>query len=346
VAQRFDPSTLKVSGDVVPLAERVDYFGGESEGMFAISHAETGIPVLAYTSGWAEGRVQLTWFNREGRPAGTVGPAGVILRRPRISVDGRTVAYEKFDVESGTYDIWVHDLARGADSRVTTSGRNNVFPVWAPDSASIAFASNRDGVPRMFRKAVSGLTAETPLDGESGGPPVRPSDWSRDGKYLVEEVQQGSTRTKGDIWILPMGGDGKRFPYAQTEFDERDGQLSPDGKWLAYTSDESKRAEVYVQSFPTPTQKVVVSTAGGTRPVWSRDGRELFFVQADRTLVSVAVRGTPTLEMSAPKPLFRVNREGEFDVSADGRFLMPNQTAQAVAPPMTVVINWPSLLRK
>jgi Tol biopolymer transport system component len=346
VAQRFDPSTLKMSGDVVPLAEHVDYFSGESEGLFAISPTRMGNPVLAYTSGWDEGKIQLTWFDRSGHPTGTLGSAAAILRRPRISDDGRAVVFEKFDVQSGGYDIWIHDLARGTDSRVTTVGRRNVFPVWAPDGASIAFSSTRDGMARLVRKAVSGVTGETFLDAAAGASFVRPSDWSRDGKYLVEETQQGSTRMQGDIWILPMIGGGKRFAYAATEFDERDGRLSPDGKWLAYTSDESKRTEVYVQSFPTPAGKILLSTAGGSRPVWSRDGRELFFMQADRTLMSVAVRGSATLDPGPAKPLFRMVGERYFDVGEDGRFLMPNETAQALAPPMTIVINWPSLLKK
>jgi len=344
VAQRFDTSSLTVAGEAMPIAEGVDYFPSEAQAMFSISQARTSNPVLAYTSGWVDEKVQLTWFDRAGRAIGTVGPAGVIVRRPRISPDGHMVAYDKFDAQSGNTDIWVHDLARGADSRFTTNGHTNTFPVWSSDGTAIAFSSDRDRVPRVFRKGLSGVADEMPVDSDTA--PMRPADWSRDGQYLVEQVLHAVPTTKGDIWVLPLRGEGKRFPYAKTAFDETEPRLSPDGKWLAYASDESKRLEVYLQTFPAPTQKVLVSTAGGTRPVWSRDGRELFFFQADRTLMSVDVRRSSTLEVSTPKPLFRMTRDAEFDVSADGRFLMPNQTAQAFAPPMTVVINWPSLLKR
>jgi Tol biopolymer transport system component len=188
-----------------------------------------------------------------------------------ISPDGKTVAVERAD--QGTADIWLHDLARGTASRLTFAPTANEYPVWSPDGSHIAFQSNRDGLGHPFQKAASGTSQDEVLSKSLGEPPLltRVDDWSRDGRYII--LNTVNPRTKFDVWVLPIFGDRKPFPYLQTEFTERYARLSPDGHWLAYTSDESKRDEIYVQSFPTPGGKWQVSTNGGERSVWSRDGK-------------------------------------------------------------------------
>jgi dipeptidyl aminopeptidase/acylaminoacyl peptidase len=172
------------------------------------------------------------------------------------------------------------------------------------------------------------------------------TDWSRDGRYMIEEVFD--PKTKSDIWVIPTFGDKKPFPYINTEFQEGDAKLSPNGQFLAYNSDESKRDEVYVQTFPEHGGKWQVSTGGGDNPVWSRDGRELYFISADRKLMAVEVKGDgKRFEAGVPKPLFEVRQSDRFDVSKDGRFLIhvpQDQTAANV--PVTVVVNWQAALKK
>jgi hypothetical protein len=184
-----------------------------------------------------------------------------------------------------------------------------------------------------------------------GDPPrsTRVDDWSRDGRYLIEGLIN-TGKTKGDIWVLPLFGDRKPFPYLQTEFNEQLARLSPNGQLLAYTSDESKRNEVYVQTFPTPGGKWQISTNGGSRSVWSRDGKELFFLGADGKMMAVEIKPGTKFEAGLPKPLFDVRFPGgpfaSYDVSPDSRFLIPIPVEQTANAPMTVVVNWTAALKK
>jgi Tol biopolymer transport system component len=171
-------------------------------------------------------------------------------------------------------------------------------------------------------------------------------DWSRDGRYLIENAIDPKTRN--DIWVFPTFGDKKPFPYINTEFQEINAKLSPNGQFLAYVSDESKRNEVYVQTFPEHGGKWQVSTGGGNLPVWSRDGRELYFISADNKLMAAEVKANSAkFEASVPKPLFEVRQQTQFDVSKDGRFLIHVPQDQAVTNvPLSVVVNWQSALKK
>jgi eukaryotic-like serine/threonine-protein kinase len=219
--------------------------------------------------------------------------------------------------------------------------------VWSPDGSHIAFVSNKDGFFKVYQKAVSGSSPEELL---YTTPPAWPDDWSHDGRYLIVEAPPGPFNNSNDLWVLPLGGDRKPFPYLQTKAHERWGRLSPDGKWLAYASDESNRFEVYVTTFPNPGGKWQVSTGGGDIPVWSRDGKNLFFLDPDRKMMAVAVKGGDRFEPGAPKLLFdtHIARGAivRFDVGPDGRFLIPVQPEQTAATPMTVVVNWAAGLKR
>jgi len=363
MAQPFNAGKVQASGDPFPIAEQVDsnFSGGvAAQGQF--SSSQNG--VLAYTSGGGGGRnVQLTWFDRSGKTTGTLGAPGV-LQWPAISPDGNTVAADRDDQQTGFFDLWLHDLARGTASRFTFNSKTNAYPVWSPDGSHIAFSSTRDGGggSNVYQKATSGVAQDEALDKANPGLGKRPEDWSRDGRYIIELV----VGPKYAIWVLPLFGDRKPFPYLQTDFNENWARLSPNGQWLAYVSDETKRDEVYVQTFPTRGGKWQVSTNGGSRPVWSRDGKELFFIGgvtntptllgADQKLMAVevksdAVKGGAKFEAGLPKPLFDTHLPANvlnvlFDVSKDGRFLMPIQLEQTASVPMTVVANWTAGLRK
>jgi len=350
MAQTFDADNIRTTGDPFPIAEQVE---SPSGGVFAqgqFSSSQNG--VLAYVASGAAGLAQLVWFDRSGKViAGSVSisaPSNSILW-PAISPDGHAVIEDHFDAQTGLYDVWLHDLARGTASRLTFNSKTNRMPIWSPDGSHIAFHSN-DG--NLYQKATSGVAPDEPLDNDARN--KRADDWSRDGRYIIEETQ-GDPKTEFDIWILPLFGDRKPFPYLQTQFAERHAKLSPNGHWLAYVSNETKRDEVYVQTFPTPGGKWQVSTNGGGYPVWSKDGKELFFISADRKLMAVevkvdAVRGGPRFEAGVPKPLFDTRflptDNSWFDVSKDGRFLIPTIPEQEANTPMTVVVNWTAGLKK
>jgi Tol biopolymer transport system component len=176
---------------------------------------------------------------------------------------------------------------------------------------------------------------------------VRPTDWSKDGKYIFED-RPDDPMTKSDVWVVPTSVGEKPFPYLNSEFNEQTAKLAPDGQWLAYQSDESKRDEIVVETFPKRGGKWQISNGGGTRPVWSRDGKELFFISADQKMMAVQVKGGPNFERGTPKALFDVRMSDGtfFDVGKDGRFLITTLAEQPSVLPMTVVLNWASGLKK
>lgn len=339
MAQPFDAANARTTGDAVPVAEHVDYLQANSQGQFSAS--QNGI--LVYTSGASfRGIMQLAWFDRTGKPSGTVGSPAPI-QWASLSPDGSTVAADRQGA-SGLWDIWLHDLARGTTSRFTFGPFVNRYPLWSPDGSRIAFEGPRSGQSGPWQKAANGAGQKEIIDKDPRLHYV--TDWSRDGRYLIEEVFD--PKTSNDIWVLPTFGDQKSFPYINTEFDEGYAKLSPDGQFLGYSSDESKRSEVYVQTFPEHGGKWQVSTGGGNFPVWSRDGRELYFISADNKMMAVEVKGDGRkFDAGVPKPLFAVPGQAQFDVSKDGRFLIHvpvDQTASNV--PLMVVVNWQAALKK
>jgi eukaryotic-like serine/threonine-protein kinase len=295
---------------------------------------------IAFREG-GDGGVQSTWFNRQGKVLGTVGAPG-IMARVAISPDSRTVAVDRRDPQTGVYEIWLHDVSRGTGSRFTFSSANARFPVWSPDGSHIAYSTTRG----IFQKAASGVGQDEALD---SGPARRSLDWSRDGRYILESRTE--SKTGGDIWVLPLFGDRKPSRYLNSEFNEFNAKLSPDVKFIAYVSDQTKRNEVYVETFPARGGKWQISTDGGDLPVWSRDGKELFFIGPDRKLMAVEVKSAGnTATFGAPKTLFdvrlpRIVSQG-YDVAKDGRFLIPTRLEQSGAAPITVVVNWTAALNR
>jgi Tol biopolymer transport system component len=341
MVQPFDAATARTSGDPAPLAEQVDFSPVDVQGRFSAS--QNG--VLAFYSG-AASPAQLTWFDRSGNAAGTVGPPVANVARPAISPDGSLVAVARTDPQT-TSSLWVYDLAHGTESRLTFARdyAPDASPVWSRDGNRIVFTAVRSGKWGLYQKSASGagnedLLFETPTV-------AVPTDWSRDGRFIVFHV--ADTNNQFHIWVLPLAGDRKPFPFLRSEHAEFGGTLSPDGEWLAYQSDESASGEVYVVDFPNKQGKWQVSTKGGTRPVWNRDGKELFYISADGKMMAVEVKGGALFEHGAPRPLFdaRMAPTTFFDVSPDGkRFLLVTPREQAASPPMTVVINWQAELKR
>ena len=335
MAEAFDAANLRTSGEPFHIADGVDLITANLQGSFSAS--QTGV-VTYYSGEGSRINTQLSWFDRSGNKLEDVGEPGNFVK-PAISPDGHTLAVDRLDSRSGTYGIWQYDLLRGGPTRFTFQVRQEGYPVWSPDGGSIVFAANHGGHLQIYRKSTGSdgkeeVLLESSLD-------KFPSDWSRDGRYLI--YYQIDPVTKYDVWALPLTENAKPFVVLQSGFNEHRATLSPDVHWLAYTSDEAGQDEIYVQSFPTPGKKWRVSTGGGSRPVWSRDGKELFYIATDRKLMASTVKAGTTLETGTPRPLF-LTRESItrfFDVSPDGRrFLLVDPLPDPITPPMNVVVNW------
>jgi len=329
VAQRLDLERKALTGEPVTLA---DSAGG-------VSVSATGL--VAYRSG--EGyRRQLAWFDRMGKALGLVGESGSLLS-PELSPDGRRIAIDR--AIQGNRDVWLMDLARGAFTRFTFDAAADGFPVWAPDGSRIAFESLRTGSWDIWFKPSTGIGMEELILGTPSN--EWPLDWSMDGRFLLYYLDGG--KTGADLWALPMtGADRNPIAVANTPFEEVTGEFSPDGRWVAYETNESGRFEVVVQPFPNPTGKWQVSTSGGMRPRWRTDGRELYFVSLDGKLMAAPVAGEPsTFDAGTPATLFATPIRGlvgavpkhQYAVSPDGRFLINTELDSADAP-ITLIQNW------
>jgi eukaryotic-like serine/threonine-protein kinase len=339
MAQAFDTAHLTTSGDSIPIAERVGSGAGVS-GAVGLTVSETG--TLVYRSNIPL-QTHLVWVDRGGRQVGEAAPPGA-YNNVELSNDGKHLA---FDRATNNTDVWLLDLDRHITSRLTFQQSN--VPIWSPDGRTVVFATGRTGLLDLYQRP-SNMSSPDEVLLKLGAPPILfPSDWSADGKYLA--YYRTDAKTQLDIWVLPMYGDRKPFPYVHGEFNESQGQFSPDGKWMAYVSDESGTPEIYVQSFPTLTGKLQISPNGGSQPRWRPDGKELFYVAPDRKLMAVTVKSGATIDATAPRSLFETtlpitpNRQ-TYAVSPDGQRFLLNAPLEVASPPMTIVENWTAGLKK
>ena len=348
VAQKFDLKKLEVSGEAFPIAENLYMEPGAGTASFSVS--TKGVLAYAATSGY--GSQQFTWMDRAGKQISSIGDPG-ILGDPWLSPDEKRLAlyYMSRSSAGNKPDIYVVDLAQNIFTRFTFDPGNEFNPAWSPDGTQIVFSSNRAGPYDIFMKEVGGSSEEKVLFASSDWKFV--SDWTRDGRYIVFE--NDSPKTKADIFILPMFGDRKPYPYLQTQFNEAQGNVSPDGRWIAYGCDDTGRSEIYVQSFPNAGSKRQVSTAGGTQPRWSSNQKELFYLSPDGMLMSVEVQTRTSFEAGVPQVLFNTrvpsipligNDRNQYFVSADAqRFLVNRISASQLTTPITVIFNWSKLVQ-
>ncbi len=357
LAQRLDLGLGKLTGDPVTVADPVTSNLPFNVG--ALSVSATGL--IAYRSGGA-GQRQLIWFDRTGKTLGTLGASDAnSLLAPTLSPDGRRAAV--FRVVEGNTDIWLLDATR--ETRFTFDPSLNRFPIWSPDGSRIVFDSNRKGHRDLYLKASNGAGSEELLVESAQDKGV--DDWSRDGRFLM--YHSADLQSSYDLWVLPMEGDPsagsgqsrKPFVFLKTNFDQRRGQFSPDGRWVAYMSNESGRYEVYVRPFSGNASGTStggqwqVSTSGGINPRWRADGKELFYIAPDGNLMAapIAAKGA-TIEPGSPVVLFQTKILGggtdvtlghNYDVSGDGRFLIDTVLEDA-ASPITLLQNWTAGLKK
>jgi eukaryotic-like serine/threonine-protein kinase len=357
LAQPFDAKKLRLTGDPFPIAERV--VDDTANGLGAFSVSDNG--VLTYRTGitTTTGQdVQMAWFDRQGKQIEPVGTPAA-YRGLDLSSDGMRVAAHRHDGQGG--DIWLLERTRGTISRFTfDASQDNGAPLWSPDGSRIVFNSLRGGSWGLYQKLSNGAGNDELLL-RTNNLPVAPMSWSPDGRFIVYWLNDQKTLT--DLWVLPMTGDRKAFPFAQTPFAEYDGQVSPDSRWIAYASNETGRSEVYVRPFPSGAGKWQISTDGGSWSQWRRDGKELLYMGsvAPIKLFAVDVKANgATFEAGVPKGLFDTGvvfpaHAGgiyrAYAASRDGqRFLIARSPSaggdDAAHAPITVVVNWTAALKR
>ena len=345
MAQTFDAQGLRLTGDAFPIAERVQINPVNGRGAFTVSTSG----VLAYRSS-GNLHTQLVWFDRSGKELGRIGETGGYIS-PRLSHDGKRLVFTRAADISSLGDIWVLDLSRNTETRLTFDSAHDSTPVWSPDGSRIAFVSDRNNVYGIYEKNANGAGQDEMLS-QIGSPAVL-EDWSLDGRYLTFMSADKGGR---DVWILQLTGERKPTPFLNSRFAEHHSQLSPDSRWMAYASDESGINQIYVQKFPEGNGKWQVSTRGGVQPRWRRDGKELFYLAPDGKLTAVAVKAGATFEVGTPEALFQTRIFGlgptaqysqQYDLTADGqRFLINEDLGDVTAAPIAVILNWTAALKK
>lgn len=355
MAQTWDAKHFSLVGDPLPVVEQVSVDANSALGRFTASANGT----LVYRSG-ADPNLVPTWFDRDGKNLGTVGEPGhyyVLV----LSQDGTKAGVGLTDA-SGKQDLWVLDLMRGTRTRLTSDPGRPTNPLFSADGARVVFESTRTTNMGFYRKASSGAGEEEVLI-PSGGSTVL-TDWSKDGRYLA--YARSGPGTLNDLWIIPMEGDHKPFPFLRTPFNELGARFSPDGRWIAYYSNESGKSAIYVKRFiaepnggaSTAAGKWIISRNGGVGMIhWRRDGKELYYLGADSKVMAVDVSATGNdFEAGVPRALFSVPEifvrrspvPGNLaDVTPDGkRFLFALPVEQNHPAEFQVMLNWEAGLKR
>jgi dipeptidyl aminopeptidase/acylaminoacyl peptidase len=352
MAQPFDAERGELAGEPIVVAESVR----ETLDSDHLHDFSASAGVLAYR-GMPSLETRLVWRDRSGRIVGPIASVPALYADPTLAADRGRVAVDIFDPEPSprfgfalgdwTSDIWIFDVRSGARTRFTFDPSADFEPVWSPDAAHIAFSSNRRGSLDLYVQDTRGGEAALLLH---TGAALRALSWSPDGRFVLYAALEPEGRF--DVWMVAFDGDRTPVPLLRTEFSEHQASVSPDGRWLAYTSNESGRNEVYVRRFPSLAGKWQISSDGGGDARWRPDGRELFFIAENRTLNAVAVEGGEAFRPGAVTPLFDSGHQprwavarNHYDVSGDGqRFAMMMPLEGGPTPAITLVVNWAAAL--
>jgi WD40 repeat protein len=342
--QPFDDHKFIVTGESVRIADHVGYFTGA----FGYSGIAAAGNLLAYGPA-VDWTTSLQWRTRDGRMLDRLGSPG-IYSSPRLALDQKLVAVAMSGETMAERDVWTIDVARNVPSKLTSDPSADWFPVWAPDAGHIYFGSSRLGITNVFEKI--GVDPDQKLEKTEARFATYPGDVSSDGRLLVCTQ---STTTGYDLVVTTLADQRRTDPFLVTRFNEAQPRFAPNGRWIAYTSDESGQFEVYVRPYPTATEQKRISLAGGMQPEWRRDGRELFYIAADGKMMAVPVSttgaafepGTPTALFDVEVPEPTAPYPTHYAVTADGqRFLVNTVIDQPTRPALTVILNWTGLLKK
>jgi serine/threonine protein kinase/Tol biopolymer transport system component len=345
VGQKFDARTLSVSGEPLPLAQHAEVNSIVYRGI--VTASDNGILVYGTGSG-EQGSYSINWADREGKILGTVGDPAE-YSDPRISHDGTKLAVS-IDTGEGGNNIWVIDLVHGTRNRVTFGNGINAGSTWSPDDKSLIFSSGRGGIYQLYQQ---------PADGSGEAKRLTDSTtteiagyWSRDGKYLAYTVPN-PTSGANQIWILPLTGGAKPYPFIQGNYEALNPAISPDSKWLAFTSNETGHNEIYVVPLAGGAGKWQISSGGGIEPRWSAAGDEIAYISPDGDLMAASIDSSAnSIRVGNVAKLLHVGETSaltifRYDVSPDSkRFLVLTVGTQAHTDPLTIVTNWPALLPK
>jgi eukaryotic-like serine/threonine-protein kinase len=334
LAQSFDATRLRLDGEAFRVADSVSVNPGIS--LASLSASASG--PIAYGTDSIR-RTQFAWFDRSGRRLETLGtPDQRSLANPSLSPDGSRIAFSR--VVGGNWDVWLIDM-QGAVSKFTSALSLDFNPIWSPDGRQIFYQSM---ISTVYSRSVTDGTPEQLLLKDTTM--VYPSDVSPDGSVLL---YTRATSSSTDLWYVPLGADRTPHSFVQTSFFERDGQFSPDGKWVAYQSNEAGHFEIYLQPFPGPGDRIQVSAGGGQHVRWARNGSELFYIAADQRLTSVRVTfgANEKIVLGTAVPLFRTELDSSFltrqqyVLSPDGQRFLINAATDAIDPPsITLILNW------
>ena len=340
-AQRFDAGRLELSGEPLAIGDLPAQVGNNYTAGRALSASGTG--VLAYLDA-ARQNSKMVWLDSaSGKEVGGVAVPPGFYGDVRIAPDGRHAAVVRH-VSATEADIWIVDLERGGAVRFTNGPAGNTRPVWSPDGARIAFMSSRNGGLDFFVKPANGAVPEQLLQ-RSTNIFRNLDDWSRDGRFIIFE--ELDPHTGNDFWILPLDGASKATPYLNTQFHEQNASFSPDGRWVAYISDESGTPDLYVQSFPTPGDKYRVTTDGVHSGWWTAAGQIVFVRDRDRQLFTVDVVAAPPFHIGLPHALATLPDDlTGFDSLLGSKFLVTRPVGASVPASLTVVLDWTAALRK
>jgi len=342
VAQPFDRRSYVLSGEPRTLSDEVLYMSLVDRAVFGVSDGD----VLVTQTGKGAFLSQLTWFDRNGKRTGTVGLPGS-YNNVRLSTDGSRIATDQTDPDGRNTDIWIHELARGATTRLTFDPSFHTASIWSPDGRQVLFGSNRQLGFKLQMKNADGSGPEEEVADLGAETQINAWDWSRDGKYIL-------VRKTNELWYLTWP-ERVAKPLLQAKWTVRNVQFSPDGRWMAYASNETGRMEIYVSPFLSGNGKWQVSSAGGQEPKWRQDGRELFYLSPDEKMMAVAVTTDASFKAGSPVALFQTHRRQpvsaqdvfSYDVSGDGqRFLINTKVDEANAAPLSVLLNWVSEMEK
>ncbi|MDP9146588.1 MAG: serine/threonine-protein kinase [Acidobacteriota bacterium] len=338
-AQRFDLKKFALSGEPTAILTGIQYLPRIARAIFAAS--DSGL--LLAQNGSEMSLSQLLWFDRSGKEAGALGNPDV-YSNPSLAPDGKFLAVNRTDIGSLNTDVWTFGLQRESSKRLTFDPAIDSIPVWSPDSARLVFSSNRQRAFDLFVKNADGSQEEKSIVHDAID--KFPDDWSRDGKYIL----YGRAT---DLWYVSLS-DLKATLFLKAPSAIRNGQFSPDGKWIAYASNESGKWEIYVTSFPEPHGKWQVSTGGGEQPRWRSDGKELIYLSPDGKIMATPVTLAPNFDSGTPVTLFQAtpvetvatSEQVTYGVSKDAQRFLINTQIKSATQPMSVMLNWPAKLNK
>ena len=345
MAQPFNVRRLETTSAPVPIAERVAVNSTSNHPIFSASDTGT----LVYEAGSAQAGWRLTWVSREGKETGAFAELEAYLD-PAISPDGKRLAVGMLNSQGGG-DVWILDLQRSTKTRLTFGPAIQRYPKWSPDGKTIFYGSNGKGGFHIYSKVADGSGPEqVVMEGDEAF--AFPESVSPDQHYLAYMRLSPDRKTGTDIWALPLEGERKPFPIVQSAFDDREAEISPDSKWMAYSNNESGRSEVYVTAFPGGGAKWQASSNGGEIPKWRRDGKELFFLDLTGNLTAVDVSpDANAVRLGTPHVLFHAAglraATGPYGVTADGKkFLINSGAVKEENVPLTLVQNWTAEVKK